>query len=375
MLAKTFAVCAAAVVIGSLSAVPAFAVSGGQPVSDPATAPWMATIARKGSDPLAQRELCGGALIAPDRVATAGHCLDHTDPVGLELHVGGGTLSGDPGRIVPIKGFTMDPGYRLVPSPIDPHNFESSAAADDVAIIELARPVWGVPVLPVARHSPAPGTPVSVFGHGQTKPFDPKDPTSFFGDALKKGNVNVIDNASCNSQLAGLVDNASVVCAQHTGTTICAGDSGGPLVQYVDEGPELVGLTSFGGEVTGKQCGQDYPGGFADTARLRAFLTQPHPVLAPRPTADPTVTGTKAAGSTVTCQAPKWAGRAPDSVTYTWDENIVDPSDGSELYLPIKGAPTTPTLAVTADLATHKLLCVLNAETGGGTVEQYTPAV
>jgi hypothetical protein len=268
----------------------------------------------------------------------------------------------------------MDPGYRLVSSPSDPGSFESAAAVDDVAIIELARPVWGVPVLPVARHSPAPGTPVSVFGHGQTKPFDPNNPTSVLGDALKKGNLNVIDNASCNTQLAGLVDDASVVCAQHTGTTICAGDSGGPLVQYGDEGPELVGLTSFAGEVVTKDCGQDSPGGFADTAKLRAFLTQSHPALGPMPTAEPTIAGTKAAGSTLTCQA-KWAGRTPDSVTYTWDESLVDPNSGLEFYVPIKDAPNTPELAVTAELATHKLLCALNAATAGGTVEQYTTPV
>lgn len=375
MLGKTLGVCAAVLAVAGLTAVPAFAVSGGQQVRNPSTAPWMATIASKGTGPLVQREICGGALIAPDRVATAGHCLDHTDPTNLELHLGGGTLSTDPGRVVPIKGFTMNPGYRLVPSPSDPDSFEKSAVADDTAIIELARPVRDVPPLRVATRSPAPGTAVSVFGHGQTKPFDPKNPTSFFGDALNKGNLDVIADGSCNTQLGGLVDGASVVCAQSTTTTTCSGDSGGPLVEYGTEGPELVGLTSFGGEVVDKQCGQDgYPAGFADTVAMHAFLTQPHPVLAPRPTAEATITGTKAAGSTVTCQAPKWAGHAPDSVSYVWDESKVD-ANGFEFYVPIDGAPTTPALAVTPDLATHKLLCVLDATTRGGTVELLSTAV
>jgi secreted trypsin-like serine protease len=90
----TLAACGAALVIGSLTAVPAFAVSGGRPVTNPATAPWLATIARTGSEPLPQRELCGGVLIAPDRIATASHCLDHGDPTLLEVHAStaGGTV-------------------------------------------------------------------------------------------------------------------------------------------------------------------------------------------------------------------------------------------------------------------------------------------
>jgi hypothetical protein len=76
---------------------------------------------------------------------------------------------------------------------------------------------------------------VSVFGHGQTKPFDPNDPLSSYGDALAKGDMKIIDEGSRNQQLAGLVDAGSVVCAQGTGTTVCSGDSGGPLLEYTRE--------------------------------------------------------------------------------------------------------------------------------------------
>jgi secreted trypsin-like serine protease len=371
LIAKTLTACAVALTVCSLTAATAFAISGGQQVSNPATAPWMATIASKGSSPLVQREMCGGVLIAPDRVATAGHCLDHADPTHLELHLGGGTLSTDPGRVVEIKGFEVDPGYRLVPSPSDPNNFEKSAAANDAAIIELAQPVEDVSVVPVAKNDPAPGTAVSVFGHGQTKPLDPNNPLSSIGDALSRGEMKILDHGSCNTQLGGVVDGQSVVCAQGTGTTICSGDSGGPLVQYTSNGPELVGLTSFGGEVVSKKCGQDsYPAGFADAAALRSFLTAPDPVLAPMPTSEPAIVGTKAAGATLTCQPPTWTGQAPDSVDYAWEENEVDSS--GEAYVPIKGASNGPTLVVTQELSTHKLLCVLTAKTAGGVVELMT---
>lgn len=47
------------------AAAPAGAVVGGQPVA-PETVPWFASI-----------NGCGGVLVAPDRVATAGHCVAH----------------------------------------------------------------------------------------------------------------------------------------------------------------------------------------------------------------------------------------------------------------------------------------------------------
>ena len=47
----------------ALAAAPAHAVVGGDPV-DPAAVPWFASVGG-----------CGGTLVAPDRVVTAGHCV------------------------------------------------------------------------------------------------------------------------------------------------------------------------------------------------------------------------------------------------------------------------------------------------------------
>jgi secreted trypsin-like serine protease len=80
---------------------------------------------------------------------------------------------------------------------------------------------------------------------------------STLGDVLQRGDLNVIDDRSCNSQLAGIVDGPSVVCAQAKTTTVCPGDSGGPLVHRTLLGREMVGITSFAGEVLGEKCGQE----------------------------------------------------------------------------------------------------------------------
>jgi secreted trypsin-like serine protease len=361
---------AAGVLLGS---APAFAVSGGQPVPDPSAAPWMVTIARAGDRPLTEREMCGGVLIAADRVATAAHCLDHTDPTKLEVHLGASVLSSNPGTVLSIRGFATDPGYQLVPSATDPNDFSKSAAKNDVAIIVLTKPVAGVRPTHVADGRPTTGTKVSAYGHGLTKPYDQANPLSSIGDVLQRADLAVIDDKQCNSQLGGAVDAKSVVCAQAK-ETICSGDSGGPLLHQTPAGPELVGITSFGGEVIGKDCGQDgYAGGFADTASLKPWITQHHPVLAPMPTGEPTIDGTPASGAAVGCVQPKWAGAAPDSVSYQWSKSVVG-SDGFKFFNPIKGA-TGAQLAITQEFAGRQVLCTMTASTAGGAVEMNSAPV
>jgi secreted trypsin-like serine protease len=346
------------------TAGPALGVSGGHEVPRRLAPAWLVTIAAAGDRPLAERELCGGSLISPTRIATAAHCLDGSDPNRLEIHVGGSTLSRDPGRTVRIKGFATQPGYHVVPSPKDPDNFARSGAANDVALIELETAVRGVSLLPVGRREPSAGASVSVYGHGLTRQPSAEDPA--LGDAVRTGRLRTITDASCDSQLGGLVEGFSVLCAQSPRTLICPGDSGGPLVQGTVHGPRLVGITSFSGEVLGRECGAGpYPAAFADTTVLRPWLTQHRPVLAPMPLGPVAATGDHTAGSTLTCQQPAWS-LAPTSLTYTWDRSEKD--GDFEFFVPVPDQ-TGPTLTLSADLADTRILCVVRARTAGGTVE------
>src|SRR5512132_4221716 len=109
--------CLLTVLVAIAAAAPSGAVVGGEPVA-PETVPWLADVGG-----------CGGMLVAPDSVLTAGHCvmnapLDHIDGVLVGTEQRHGTR------------FAMHPGWRHANGP---HN-----VLDDVAIVQLDVPVTTV---------------------------------------------------------------------------------------------------------------------------------------------------------------------------------------------------------------------------------------
>ena len=372
-----------------LAAAPAQAITGGTPVPDADDAPWMVTLARPGDEPLAQRTFCGGALIAPDRVLTAAHCVSEGDPRRVEVHLAASVLSRDPGRIVPIAGVAVHPEYKQVPSPADPTSFTKSSAVADVAIIGLAQPVTDAVPLVVADEAPSPGAALTAYGHGITAPpsTDPAMPPPSSSDELLRADLGLISAQDCATRLhtpSGSDD--SVVCAQAprpAGPALCPGDSGGPLVELADGRPVIVGVTSFSGEVTDQMCAPGTAAAFANVAVLRDWITQPHPVFEPSPAEDVTVTGKLAVGSTLTCATPTWQGGRPATLEYSWSRGEIDtttPKDawntptGFLFFVPIDGQ-TDPTLTVPPDLSGRDVLCSIEAGNAGGSVSYFSDSV
>ena len=90
----------------------------------PATnAPWFASLEQGGA-------VCGGSLIAPDRVVTAAHCVQGPARQLRRAH-----------RRQRPRGQAIffPPTYRVIPSPVEPEVYSASASVNDVAIVILKR--------------------------------------------------------------------------------------------------------------------------------------------------------------------------------------------------------------------------------------------
>ncbi|MBX7144188.1 MAG: serine protease [Oligoflexia bacterium] len=322
--------------------------------------PFMTSLVEAGHDPAdpAQGHFCGGVLVAPRFVVTAGHCAELfvNNPTALDVIVGRTVLSSSVGYRVGVEGIILHPQY------------DYFRARNDIALLRLAEPV---PVPPVALVQPgeeslwSAGTVGTIIGWGQTDPEFPVLP-----DNLKEGSTTIQSDQDCSDNLGLYFSAAHHVCAGNPGAPgadTCFGDSGGPLLALSDEGePVVVGLTSFGFE-----CNSDrFYSVYTRVANYAAWVYS-FPPVAPNSIQLPAVTFDSDAvvGEEFNCSSGTWIG---DDLqfSYQWYAGS-DPFAGGS---PIAGA-TSATYVADASIENLYLTCAVTASNSSGAQEADSIAV
>ncbi|GLY49265.1 serine protease [Lentzea sp. NBRC 102530] len=219
------------------------AIVGGTPARV-ADTPWVVAITTTDG-----QLICGGALVAENKVMTAAHCVTLKGVLGKNQRppeqlrvVAGRTDLRDKAEGVDaaVSGVWRHPDYVEV------------TKGDDVAILTLARPV---PYRTIALGEV--GDDGVVLGWGRTAENVPP------ALSLRKVTVPILSDSECLLKEPDYRPGA-MLCAGRGGRDACTGDSGGPLVVR----GRLAGVVSFG-----RGCARpDEPGVYTRLANYRQTL-------------------------------------------------------------------------------------------------------
>ncbi|WP_439661014.1 serine protease [Lentzea sp. HUAS TT2] len=242
MRGKRCAVLVAVIALVS-GATSADAIVGGTPARV-ADTPWVVAITTTDG-----QLICGGALVAPDKVMTAAHCVTLKGVLGKnqrpaeQLRVVAGRTDlreKSEGVEAAVAGVWRHPEYVEV------------TKGDDVAILTLGR---ALPYRTIALGEV--GDDGVVLGWGRTSETTPP------AMSLRKVTVPILSDSECLLKEPDYRPGA-MLCAGRGGRDACTGDSGGPLVVR----GRLAGVVSFG-----RGCARpDEPGVYTRLAHYRETL-------------------------------------------------------------------------------------------------------
>ena len=194
----------------------------------------MTALVEKGATP-SSGQFCGAALVAPQWVLTAGHCMEGTPASSVEVWIGGRDLrNAAEGVRVAVSQVIMHPNYG---------ENSQGALVYDFCLLKLARAVTERTTLPLVETSAqvAAGLTSRAVGWGATSEGGSGS------QILKQVDLPLVSLAIAGQTIPGLGATHLAAGRVSGGIDTCQGDSGGPLLVKNAAGQWLHGGTvSFG---------------------------------------------------------------------------------------------------------------------------------
>lgn len=211
-------------------------IIGGNPASE-GEYPWMAALVQSDVADNYDGQFCGGSLVHPYWILTAGHCVTGSKPEDIHVVLGATNLDDTDIQRIEVAEIILAPGYNNV-------TLES-----DFALLRLKEPANSsfatISVVDDASLA-SPGVISTVTGWGDTTNGEGEYPKQ-----LQEVELPIVDLAVANAvpEYDGSLS-ANMLPAGYAqgGKDSCSGDSGGPLLvsSPVSPGWAQAGVVSFG---------------------------------------------------------------------------------------------------------------------------------